>query len=236
MIEDENGGWSSNNTIQPTVYTQSVEVLGTDLDKGTNMTTVSVSVPITDPSISNVPSGDTDFIFSILIEEKKLSTEEEYEGVSPMKAVYGDIEVTVSGQEPQENLIKGIANTRFLNKKEIDLNIFDIRSLNYINGVFYGLSGNPVRTWDWSDTTSTDIPMTDLLLTNKYQLYSVSRQSISSTIQYTGLLKPLSMWYDSNQASKKFVLTGYSFIPSKQSYSCQWDEYDNSTEINLNEA
>lgn len=225
--------WQRISTSDPSIYTQFIDITGINLESGTNLTKVSTNINITDPSIIGC-ENDQEFIFGILIEKYSVTGINTYNN-APLLAAYGDIEITTSGQTPQNNLITGTVNTKFLNKKNIDLHLYDINNLNYTNGIYTGADYSN-RTTLWYDNESNYLSLVDRLLKNKFQLYNKSRQSISSTIQSTNYLKPLSAWYDLNQIDKKYVLVSYSYYLTKNQYKCVWNEYDNDISINLKDA
>jgi hypothetical protein len=196
------------------------------------MATVNLSIIIGDPSL-NYTAGDDDFVFGVMIEKCKRSTESEY-GQPPLLAAYGDLKITTSGLTNQSNFIEYIVSNKFLNKKTINISLFDTNSLNYSNGLFTS-DNYEVRTTTWEDGTTT-LSLIDRLANNKFKLYNKSRQKISATILSSTYPKPLSYWGDSNQPSKKFILGSYTYLPTGNEYSCDWYEYDNSEVININNA
>lgn len=187
---------------------------------------MSASIPMLDISTSAFSSLEGNYVIVFTICPTNTIA-----GIIPFE-YYGDVTVQVS-QPEQENLITGIVNNKFINKKTIDLNLFDINTFNYRNGLWTFADSAQRFTGYWYDDTSVYDPLTDKLLKGKFKLFQKSRQSISSTVRTTEYLKPLSAWYDSNQ-NKKFVLVGYSYIPTKNEYQCVWNEFDNDTSVNLN--
>lgn len=202
-----------------------------DIDK--NYTAeVTLTIPLSD--VSGGFAGDQKLTFAIFLPSYTYNhTVFGWSGeLMTQKNVLGDFIATVP-DSIQDNLIIGETNSKFLNKKTIELDLFDISNLNYKNGIYTGTTLTD-RTSYWYDDASLYLPLTDRLIKNKFQLYNRSRQSISSTIISTDFLKPFSMWYDSNQAGKKYVLTSYSYVPTRNEYSAVWNEYDNETIVNLN--
>ena len=195
---------------------------------------ISVSIPIHDVSQNVFASmkGDYDMVLHIGVTRKR-NTDQTNVRSSLLYEYIGDFEITVQ-QDEQDNLITGLINNKFLNKKTIELDLFDIHNYNYKNGIYTFGGAAQRRTESWHDSKTTDESLPAKLIRNKAKLFQKSRQTISSTIITNQYLKPLSAWYDSNQPTKKFVLVDYQFIPTRKEYTCRWNEYDNDTSININ--
>lgn len=223
------GNWYTSPTIADSI--QTVELAGSSFEKGEQFATATVSVNISDPSVDDL-SGDQSITLTILSEQfRDAGSSDSWNEKS--RSTVGDIKVSVSGTTVQNNIYTATMNNMFLNKKEIELNIFDCNSLNFKNTIFTGTELT-TKTSGWIDDTSTNHTLAEKLIIGKAKLYQRTQQTISSTIQTTNYLKPLSSWYDSNQPTKKFVLAGYSFKPTKMEYDCVWKEFDNDTSVNLN--
>lgn len=192
---------------------------------------MTANIPILDISTSAFSSleGDYAMVFSVCPTNSTAS------GAWSMITTeyFGDVTIQAS-QPKQDNLITGTISNKFLNKKTIDLDLFDIDTFNYRNGLWTFAGAAQKLTGYWYDDTSVYDTLCDKLLKGKFELYQKSRQSISSTVRTTGYLKPLSAWYDSHQSDKKFILVGYNYIPTRNEYQCVWNEFDNDTSINLN--
>ncbi|MCE5346795.1 MAG: hypothetical protein LLG13_10995 [Bacteroidales bacterium] len=233
IYDKDSEHWYEKNTTDAEVYVQTTEITGDSLDAGTYLGSAKATIKINDPSLHY--SGDEEFIFGIMIEKMKPTASSEYTSTShPLMAAYGDLKITTAGLNTQSNYIETIVSNKFLNKKTITLDIYDVNSLDYTNGIYTG-DKYGTRTLTWNDGT-TDKSLIDRLITNKFQLYNRSRQKISSTISSSDYLKPLSLWYDIYQPAKKFILTGYSYHPTENQYDCDWSEFDNSETININNA
>jgi len=146
-------------------------------------------------------------------------------------AWYGDVIITTTG-DLQENVIEGTISTNFLNKKEISVDLFDMETVNYKNGVLWGNSLIN-RTTGWTTDDITVLTLIERLIKNKFQLYNKCRQKITSDIFQIDLLKPLQLFTDSKQSDKPFVLMGYSYFPGSDRYKINLYEYDNTTSINI---
>lgn len=77
------------------------------------------------------------------------------------------------------------------------------------------------------------IPLVDRIIKNKFQLYNRSRQKVTSEIQNLGSIKPFQRYVDSKQLNKQFVVGGMIHELTKNIYSIELFEYDNTTIVNL---
>lgn len=94
------------------------------------------------------------------------------------------------------------------------------------------LSKQAVSGGTISGDTGEYMPLTDIILKNKYQLYNRSRQKISSEVKNLNPMKPFQMFTDSKQGNKMFVLGGFRYKPCSDVYGIELFEYDNTTVIN----
>jgi hypothetical protein len=228
LKEDKNSGVWYTTSRKPGLNT--VDVDGSTLESPF-VKEMSVSIPMLDISTSSFTSlaGDYTMIFTIC--PTRYNSSGTYVGLNT--EYFGDVTVQVS-QPEDDNLITGIINNKFLNKKTIDLDLYDINNFNQRNGLWTFAGSAQRHTSYWYDDTSTYHTLIDKLMISKWKLYEKTRQSISSAIRTTEYLKPLSAWYDSKQPNKKYVLVEYNFLPTRNEYSCVWNEFNNDTSVNLN--
>ena len=144
---------------------------------------------------------------------------------------FGDFKISVSN-DIDFNLIEGSINTDFLNKKEINIVLADNANLNYTNGILRG-DLLDIRTSLWTRDGITKYPLVDWLLLEKFRIYNLTRQTISSEVNASILLPPFWLYTESKQNNKKFVLTFTSHSPHADEYLAQLDEYDNETEVTI---
>jgi len=211
----------------------SISVLGDDLIAPNYVHEISKEVLLDDASINL--AGDQDFVFGIMQELYALAGSPP--DTSLGSAYYGDVIITASSQE-QSNLIIGETSANFLETKEIDTKLYDIRNLNYKNGLYVGGDGYPDRSTTWTDDGligTVFMPLTHRLIYNKFQLYNSTRQQLQGTFTTSDYLKPFKMYYDASQGMKPFTLTSYKYSPTKDEYKCTFEEYDNQL-ININQA
>lgn len=187
------------------------------------ITEVQLSIPLGD--VVGLADGDASLVFNLgavqIDAPLPYTTTYTY-------GVFGDFIATIT-EVPMDNVISGIATTKFLNKKEIQLDLFDIESFNYKNGIYFGA----VRTIDWTSDEVTYNSLIDRLLKNKFQLFNSCRQQISGDIQNIDRLKPLQMFRDSKQSDKPFVLMSFIYYLCEDKYHVNLFEYNNTTAINL---
>jgi hypothetical protein len=157
------------------------------------------------------------------------------EELIPSLIYYGDIKITASIETFDENIIEGVTNTDFLNKKTIEVEIADVPNWNYKNGVLSGASFN-LLTSGWYRDEMTERQLVDYILIDKFRMGNVSRQRITGTVKSSEILRPFALFVDSKQNNKKFILTSYVHDVTHDEYEIILDEYDNTTVVNLIEA
>lgn len=219
------GYWYRENPVTMHEGVQEFNISGEDINN--KVGNINISIPLSD--VSSGLTGDQNLVFGVLV--GKISYNNGTWSFLEWEH-YGDFIFTIN-QEPQDNLIQGTQNSKFLNKKTINLDLYDAKNLNYKNGIFYYNNIEDTRTALWYNDTSIYHSLVDHLMINKYQLYNRSRQQISATISCSDYLKPFSLWKDTNQYDKNFVLTSYSYYPTKNQYDVIWSEYDNTTSVIL---
>lgn len=232
---DENEDvWYVASGVSKTSATFIKEFNGEDLESPDFMAEITASIDMLDVSngVFSSMEGDYDMIFGVTQTRyyKKSSA-----GTRTALGIeyFGDFNVMVSLPD-QDNLLTATINKNFLNKKSIELDLFDIDNFNYKNGIWTNGPGAHRLTSTWYDDTGQYGPLSEKLIAGKFKLYQNSRQTIKSNIKTSEFLKPMSAWYDSNQDGKKFILVGYSFMPTRNEYDCVWNEFDNDTSININ--
>ena len=205
---------------------QTIETGGDQFDDVNVSTELSVSIPLGD--IAPIPDGDYKLVFGIGTEIVSRS------GVSDvpcLTAWIGDVVITASAP-PDDNNYLAETGSRFLDKKEINLDLFDSGNFNIKNGI---LRGSPLasRTTTWTSDGILVENLVTRLIRNKFQLFNRSRQSITAKLKNSTFLKPLSLFTDGNQAGKKFILTAYNYRPDRDEYDIELAEYDNTETINF---
>lgn len=192
-----------------------------------------VKIPVSD--IISHYEGDIGFVLGIGLPIAKRDLDGKYVyPAAPTKYEYvGDVVITASSPL-QDNLIKYDVSANTLEKKKIDLDLFDIDDLNYKNGVYTQL-GYEHRTDLWKERNqTTEYSLTDWLAYSKFQLYNRNRKRINGDITYNGFIKPFDLFYDSADNDRKYLITSYDYYPTKDKYIIELTEYDSSTAININ--
>lgn len=130
---------------------QQVIVEGSAFDMANYSYDVSITIPLGDITIivdtidQGKLIGDIDLLFCAGVETVKITdTEPE---LHPAQAWIGDFQITSTGDN-QNNIITGTANTKFLNKKDISLTLYDCESYNYLNAILRG-DDYLIRTERW---------------------------------------------------------------------------------------
>lgn len=136
---------------------QMTTIAGSSFDPITKSVEVSISVPlgevktIFDGKDSGTLTGDTSFVFGIGKEIIHLPEEENLDGSQVSDCWFGDILVSTSGGV-QNNVIEANVNVSgFLNSKELTMQLYDMESYNYKNGILRQ-SSLDVRTERWGTT------------------------------------------------------------------------------------
>ena len=71
---------------------------------------------------------------------------------------------------------------------------------------------------------------------DKFRIYNATKQRITSNVISGKFLRLCSLFTESKQSDKKFVMMGLRHRVVEDIYEVQLEEYDNTTEINLIEA
>lgn len=135
-----------------------IEAPGTDFDKASSSYSVSLSIPLgevikIESGVDTGPLlGDFDMLLCIGIETVKIN-DSDFRN-SPAEAWIGDIVISTTGDN-QENVIEGKVNTKFLDKKEIALSLYDCESYNYKNAILRG-TDYLIRTEKWGTGADTN--------------------------------------------------------------------------------
>lgn len=134
-------------------YIQKVTVNGSSFDTINNSVEVSITVPLglvdtyQDDLYAGKLRGDQTLILCIGLETILATTTQDTFGPHAKSAWYGDVEITCSGGL-QNNVIEASPNNKFLNKKEIDLDLYDVINYNYKNAILRG-NDLSIRTERW---------------------------------------------------------------------------------------
>jgi len=172
---------------------------GSDFDPDNMTVEVSFNVPVGE--IAEL-IGDQNFVLCIGTEEIIIKSSIPSSYLPAKFCYYGDVFITVNS-ELQNDVIEGSINTDFLNKKEIDMDLFDIQNKNYKNGVLRG-NDLDISTENWTLDGVNYYTLVEWMLINKFKMYNVSRQKISGSVYSTSILRPLQLYTESKQANKKF--------------------------------
>lgn len=203
-----------------------IDINGASFD--TSIWTVEASITIPLGEVAGWPTTDKTLIFASGTE---LITDTSDSSESSLTYVYyGDFGATIS-ETAQNNVIKGDINSGFLNKLDLSLDLFDMESLNYKNGMLTGVNFDE-RTISWGDGSDWQ-PIAKKLIQFAFRLYNISRQKIKLTYHTATVFWPLHMFYDSKQSTKPFILGSETHRPDMDEHDIELLEWDGSTVINL---
>jgi hypothetical protein len=234
--------WDSDNSewviSQPLTLNAAVQwgedVNGSSFDADLGVYEVKVDLPIGEL----LAVGDHLITFGIGTEMLYKSDEIPSEQDTNSKTAWiGDVVIAGIGQ-PQDNTIEGLVTTsKFLNIREISIDLFDSNSWNYKNSILRGAGTGVdtygIRTQLWTSDGANYHSIANRLLRNKFQLFNKTRQQLSGTISRAGILFPLKMFTDGHQTGKQFLLMSYTYNLETNDAIVQLYEYDNTTEVTL---
>jgi hypothetical protein len=207
-----------------------------------------VNIPLDDvQGISLSPAGSgywgNDWTFHICKEE--IIVPGNNNNQFPGTGWFGDVIVSISGQEKEANIHEGTQNTKFLNKREIKLDIVDSWNANVKNAVYIPKYNFDLDQWDFR-TKQWIVPsesagsksMVDWTLYFKFRLHNVSRQRITGEVvllreDSIAWMKLFTAFIDSHQLNKKYILTSMRHLLQDDVVEVQFDEFDTTTAINL---
>lgn len=133
---------------------QKIEVEGSAFDPIKDSYEVSISIPIGKVQVleGDNPMGPMlgDYSVVLCIGTEQMGSDDTDGFVNPYISYFGDFVVTASGDD-QDNVIEGTISTKFLNKKDISLMLYDMDSYSYKNGIFRADSAEDlnIRTERW---------------------------------------------------------------------------------------
>jgi hypothetical protein len=231
IYNDSSGLWTSG-PCTPAICLNTIETSGSDLDPALLTMDVSVTIKVGE-ALSSSASWEQDYIVKFGIGHEQWD-----DGIiTPVPADganFGDVTASLS-ETPDDNVVKGTQNTAFLDKKTIDLDLFD-SGWSYRNVV---MMGNTLgATWnnravDWTYNGVDTDSLAKWLLASKFRLYNVARQKIKIKYMTSEILIPLHLWIDDKQSDKPFVLHSDTYFPDKGEHIIEVSEYDDTEPINF---
>lgn len=233
----EEGTWALVEDGDPTTDFNQKRITVADLDQHLWTYTGEFKIPLGEVSgilDSSADIENLDLMFRMGTETVWKSGET----ATPMyHAHYGDFKATINEETPT-NLLRGDITTDFLNKKTIELDIFD-GGWNYKNAIFRYVNTyqyTPTEQWiHYGDSIS--FSLAKWLLQEKFRFYRVARQKISMNIIFIIDTFPdlalLTSFVDNNQSDKPFVLLSKTYYPEFNRMEIELLEYDDSEVVNL---
>jgi hypothetical protein len=223
---EETGEWERVSSTEPSAL-QYTKKDGSDFDSDNMTVEVSFNIPLGE-IVELI--GDQEFVLGICTEEIIIKSGL-YLDLPAVVCCYGDVVITVNS-DLQSDVIEGFINTDFLDKKEIDMNLFDISNKNYKNGVLRGTDLD-ISTENWTLDGVDYYTLVEWMLINKFKMYNISRQKISGSVYSTSVLRPLQLYTESKQSDKKFILMELKHHLIEDVYDVVLFEFDTETEVNL---
>ena len=238
FIYNESAGmWEAVTGVVPSAALNTVTVNGSDLDADLFTVDVSATVNIGEAYFSS--SGVTaDNMFC----QFGIGTEQwDDDIITPIpgaNAHFGDVGCTIT-ETPDDNIIKGTQNVDFLDKKTVEIFLFD-SGWSYRNSLVTGTDYRQLaQEWTYDGVSTDSLPR--WLLTSYFRLYNVARQVIVMNVIHNPgssgtdppYFRPMQIWLDNKQSNKPFLLTRDTYYPDQDKHTIELTEYDNTTEINL---
>lgn len=216
-----------------------IEVKPEDVDQNTGTYTVNLEIPLADVSVlSGSPfEGNKKLVFGIGHSSYNYAEPANpYEGWIHNTRI-GDLKIELD-RKYHENIVVASVNNNFIQKKNIQFDIFDNDD--------YGSTSSLLTASDWNKLTTKWIeygeptesyPITHHFLRERMRTYQKNRRSIEMNFRTTDLLKPFTIMYDDQfPTTIKYLLTNYTYIPTKDEYKATFLEYDNEEEVNIIES
>ena len=143
----------------------------------------------------------------------------------------GDIQVNLTGQKIPNKLTYYI-NADFERTKSVDLNFFDLDTINFANGplIENSSSGDLEKTIRWiSGKSPTPAELQDIFAMNKFRIYSRTIHRLKGTIRYDGYIKPFTILTDDNlqinSENIQFILHNYTWDLNNGLFDIDAQEY-----------
>lgn len=199
------------------------------ISDSSDIVTISMVIDIEDIStgLGLDLGGIQDFIIGFLPFSYTLATHPETTYYNSFNYI-GDFKI-VCNPVAIDNEIKTVLNENFIKEEKVELTLFDIDDLNYINGLSLS-DGTRTTAWD-SEGDSVYESLVDVYIKHKFKKYSKTIRNITATILCDKFLKPFTILTDDNiteessTASINFLITGYNWDLVNGTYSIAAEEY-----------
>ncbi len=230
LVKDDNGIWYKTAGSREQCYNR-IRVYPDDIDKITGVYQADITINLTDVSDGN--HGDMRMSAGISwVESIFYDTDPQYNFY--MYEFYAGDYVASTNSARQDNIQEfTLEDSSVLNKKDVELKIFDVDDLAIRNAVFTDIDFAK-RTRLWTTDGYEYSPLFKTLAIDRWKLYSSNRKVITSNVISNTFMKPFNIWRDDQDPStKQYILTNYSYTPTQDSYVCSWWEYNNDDDINI---
>lgn len=158
--------------------------------------------------------------------------------VWPQTAIMGDFEIKVGVDGINNQFIYDV-NDGFINKAEVDLDIYDMRNENVKNGLFLSDWTKTDDSSGWTDDggSTYDSIINHYVKSETGRSYK-TREALNATIKFKAetFLKPLAFLNDEKIPGKDFMVLDYTWNMLNGRYALRADEYSSDKgEINITE-
>jgi hypothetical protein len=170
-------------------------------NKDTYMSELSIDIPLDDFKSDIITN---EFVLGIceLGYHNPQSTDVIWAGLKD--SIFGDIYVTIN-KDLTDNVVIGTINRGYMAILEEDLDIFDTKNLNMLNGLYRDPDGtDPTINWKDGDGL-TVFSLVKKFIEDRFQIYSKVRRQISSNVYYKNAIKPFTMVSESHFANNFYV-------------------------------
>jgi hypothetical protein len=152
--------------------------------------------------------------------------------------IVGDIAITINATAIN-NEITTVLNENFTKTEDIDLDLFDVDNINYVNGLELS---NGIKTNFWtSNEDSASEPLVNFFIRDRFRKYSKTAHILKANILYDGIIKPFCKLSDDNLLGDvstgsilEFVISKYRWDLNPGIYQIEAEELPD-TDIIINE-
>jgi len=135
----------------------------------------------------------------------------------------GDIIVSVNAEDQDNNILASVEDD-FVKKESLEIDLFDINSLNLKNGLFIKDASLYTRVYLWSDDQVSSLPLVDHIIRGVTSYTAKTRSVLTASAKMNAFPKPLSILTDNN-LNMNFILSGYDYDMVNNVISLTANEY-----------
>jgi len=199
-----------------------------DFELGTNVISHSFSVDLT--SFGGSTPTDQDWVIGITSAGYDYVPDgwddDDYsENWTYVYTYVGDFTASVNF-ELQNNTYFSTINENFLNKEEVELDIFDISSSNSKSGVYYGTNLSS-RTESWTEDGTNYYTIPEHIIRSRWKYYNKTRKILNAQVITDNLIVPCSTGIEDSYIKDldgnvvKLIVMGFSWNVKKCNYNIE---------------